>query len=76
MDTVTCSVNSYAVVHAGCPIEFRVRGGDELEVEFGGGPRPLVILFDAETIGLFLERGVLAIQRMGHLHAREQAGSD
>lgn len=70
------SMSAYAVIRQGCPIRFQVRGSDELEVTIGGGDQPLMLLFDAESIGAFLERGVPAIQRMEHLHAHEQTESD
>lgn len=59
-----CSVNAYAVVRTGCPIDFRVIDNDELEVSFGDSQHPLTLLFDTESIGMFLQRGTEAMQKM------------
>ena len=76
MHTSPYAMSAYAVVRQGCPIRFQVLGGDDLEVTIGGDDQPLTLLFDAESLGAFLEQGVPVIQRMGHLHAREQAEAD
>jgi hypothetical protein len=76
MHSSTYSVSAYAVVREGCPMDFQVRGSDDLEITFGAGRPPFMVLFDAESFRAFLYRGGEAMREMDEIHAREQAESE
>ena len=64
MNTSTCSINAYTVIHEGCPFRFQVRDSHDVEVSLGGSDRPLTLLFDAEAFRQFIEQGGEAMQKM------------
>lgn len=58
------TVSSYVTVRRGCPMRFRVNGGDDVEFSFGDLRTPFEFVFDTEALRSYLAIGAEALQEL------------
>jgi hypothetical protein len=66
-------VTSWASARAGCPMQHRVDGSDEVEFTFGQGSGSFDFIFDAGALRTFIGLAAEALAEMDARHVQEQA---